>query len=258
MGFFSKLKEGIKEIGSRLVQNIWGFAEGVTKVAEKGAVLMGWQETAERCRNGVEKCEEYRRKWKDRADIKQAERVFGKPKKPDNYRPDEKMREKENVCITEMENLLQGKNIEEVLSNQTAQERLDFIEKVQEVASLSLGIETKPILYESSCNNTTLGYYCREDNSIHLNEALITSDNIYFVKEQIFTIFHESMHALQWKVVEDLKNGGDGLGFSDKTLREWTKNFERYIDVNIDAEGYFTQPLERDAFGFEWRMKNFF
>lgn len=246
-----------KGLGSRLVQGVFGVMKGVTKVAEKGAVLMGWQETAERCRQGIELCEEHRTKWKDKADSYQAESTFGKTKKPDNYRPDAKMREKEEKCITAMENLLQGKKIEDVLKTQTPKERLDFIEKVQEIASESLGVQTKPVSYETT-DRTTLGYYCWDDDSIHLNEAYVTSDNIYFVKEQIFTIFHESMHALQWKAVEDLKNGGNGLGFSTKTLREWTENFDHIIDPRIDPEGYFTQPLERDAFGLEWRMKDFF
>ena len=56
----------------------------------------------------------------------------------------------------------------------------------------------------------------------------------------------------------NLQKGGNGLGYSIKTLREWTNNFDHYIDIHIDAEGYFTQPLERDAFGLEWRMKGFF
>lgn len=254
MGLFTRIKEGF----SRLKQGLWGLAEGATKVVEKVAVLAGWQETAERCKRGVEICEEHRNKWKDRGDYYQHERMVGKLEKPKSYHPDEKMREKENKCITGMENLLQGKQLDDVLRTQTAQERLDFIEKVQEVASESLGIETKPVVYESSCNNTTMGYYCRGDNSIHLNEAFVTSDNIYFVKEQIFTIYHESMHALQWKAVENRQRGGNGLGFSTKTLREWTNNFDHYIDISIDAEGYFSQPLERDAFGLEWRMKDFF
>ena len=66
------------------------------------------------------------------------------------------------------------------------------------------------------------------------------------------------MHAAQWKAVKDIAQGGDGMGYSKERIMEWAENFENYIRSEADSEGYRGQPLERDSFGLEWRMKHFF
>lgn len=251
MGWWTRTKEYF----SRGVEKIADAGKTVLEYAEKGAVLVGWHETAEKCRSGIEACEEIRVKWKDRADVYQAESYFGKSAKPSSYMPDAKQRDLENKCITCVEEKLHGQKMDDVLRSHSPEERIQFIEDVAEEASKALGIEMEPVQYYRGDN--ALGFYSRKTNRIYLNEAYVTCDNIYFVKEQIFTVFHESMHAVQWRAVEDIANGGNGLGFSKERLSEWAENFDHYIGPG-DFEAYRNQPLERDAFGLEWRMKDFF
>lgn len=252
MGWLNKLKEGF----SRGVEKVSGFGKTVLEYAEKGAVMLGWNETAERCRSGIEACEESRIKWKDRADRFQADNKFGKQEKPPTYRPDSRQREIENKCISLVEDKLHGHKMDDVLRSHTPEQRLEFIEEVAKDATTAFGIKMEPVQYYSG--DSSLGFYNREDNRIYLNEAYVTCDNIYFVKEQIFTLFHESMHAAQWQAVKDLAQGGNGMGFSKERLLEWAENFDHYIRPEVDFEAYRNQPLERDAFGLEWRMKDFF
>ena len=186
----------------------------------------------------------------------QAESYFGKSEKPSSYMPDAKQRDLENKCITRVEEKLHGQKMDDVLRSLSPEERIQFIEDVADDAFKALGIEMEPVQYYRGDN--ALGYYNRETNRIYLNEAYVTCDNIYFVKEQIFTVFHESMHAVQWRAVEDIANGGNGMGFSKERLLEWAENFDHYIRPEVDFEAYRNQPLERDAFGLEWRMKDFF
>lgn len=252
MGLWSKTKEWFSRGAEKAAE--WGKA--TLECAEKGAVLLGWNETAERCRAGIDACEASRVKWKDRADRLQAENKFGKQEKPTTYRPDAEQRDVENKCISAVEEKLQGQKMDDVLRSHTPEQRLEFIEQIANDAATAMGIEMEPVQYYSG--DASLGYFNREDNRIYLNEAYVTCDNIYFVKEQIFTIFHESMHAAQWKAVKDIAHGGDGMGYSKERIMEWAENFEHYIRPEVDFEAYRNQPLERDAFGLEWRMKDFF
>ena len=66
--------------------------------------------------------------------------------------------------------------------------------------------------------------------------------------EIVKTIFHELKHAVQFKAI-----GKDGnvWGYSTETLIAWANNWQGYISGSLDPEGYMTQPIELDSFGFE-------
>ena len=253
MGVITKTKQ----IFSTGMKYLSAGAKAVCETVEKGAVLLGWNETAEKCREGINACEASRVKWKDREDRYKAENKFGKSEKPKSYRPDKKQREDENKCIALLEERLQGNKLIDVLRTQNPAQRLGFIEQIANDAANALNIKIQPIEYYIG-GDTSFGYYSRVDNKIYLNEAYVTCDNVYFVKEQIFTVFHESMHAAQLQAIEDLARGGSGHGYSVERLLEWATNFDHYIRPEVDLEAYRNQPLERDAFGLEWRMKDFF
>lgn len=247
----------LKELGSRFMESISEVGRDILEVGEAAAVLVGWNEAAEKCREGIEACEESRLKWKDRADQYQAQNVFGSLGPISTYKPDERQQEVEDISVSCLTRKLNGGKLDDVLRGHTREERLEFINDIANDLAQNLGVEMKEIHYYQG-RPTSLGYFCRQDNSIHLNVAHVTCDNVYCVKQQIFTIFHETMHAVQWKAVEDFAHGGDGLGYSQERLMEWMENFTNYISPEMDYEAYRKQPLERDAFGLEWEIKERF
>lgn len=92
----------------------------------------------------------------------------------------------------------------------------------------------------------SMGCYNPANDSITISNAYLCQDicNVEMVK----TIFHELKHATQYKAI-----GRDGnvWGYSQEKLIDWVNNFQNYVRSDIDPEGYFTQPIEIDSFGFE-------
>lgn len=253
MGSITKLKEigsGCIKIGAQCIGT-------VLECVERGALTLGWYDTAAFFHEGVDACARSRDKWKDRQDRYYAENIIGPIEKPDDYKHEKKIRDIERKCIENLDDILKNDSLEDTLRNQTPSERLDFIDQVANIASNAFGVKTNEIQYYHG-GETSFGVYNREDNRIYLNEAYVTCDNIYLVKEQLFTIFHETMHAAQWNAVKNLVLEGDDSGYSKELLLEWAENFKNYIRPDVDMEGYRNQPLEREAFGFEWRLKNYY
>ena len=91
-----------------------------------------------------------------------------------------------------------------------------------------------------------MGCYSASDNTIMFSNLYIAQDvcNVEIVK----TIFHELKHAVQFKAI-----GKDGnvWGYNTETLIAWANNWQDYISGSLDPEGYMTQPIELDSFGFE-------
>ena len=110
----------------------------------------------------------------------------------------------------------------------------------------------RKVLEESSVDNiiftdvSCMGCYSASDNTIMFSNLYIAQDvcNVEIVK----TIFHELKHAVQFKAIG--KNG-NVWGYSMDTLVAWANNYQDYISASWDPEGYMTQPIELDSFGFE-------
>lgn len=90
------------------------------------------------------------------------------------------------------------------------------------------------------------GLYSAKDNRIVISNAYLEVDGEGV--ESIKTIFHELKHAVQYHAIAP---NGNIWGYSQETLIAWTNNYLDYIHAEMDPEGYFCQPVERDAFGFE-------
>ena len=90
------------------------------------------------------------------------------------------------------------------------------------------------------------GLYSARDNRIVISNAYLEIDGE--VVESIKTIFHELKHAVQYHAIAP---NGNIWGYSQETLIAWANNFQNYIPPGTDPEGYFFQPVEIDAFGFE-------
>jgi len=79
--------------------------------------------------------------------------------------------------------------------------------------------------------------------------------------QRLGTAAHEARHARQSDAVDDLgRNPWEFLtgqdpfeqhedaGISREEAEEWEENFDNYVDSDEDPEGYYTQPVEEDAF----------
>ncbi|MBR4562834.1 MAG: hypothetical protein IKO26_00060 [Paludibacteraceae bacterium] len=260
LNFARKVKNGIKELGSRTMQGLNAIGVGVGTLIERGALALNWNSIAQASKEFVENRELSRQKWKERAERAQRDRIIGENIKPENSVPPTKeMRALAEQCIQIVENNISSKSLNECLASQTPEERMEFIQKLANDFQEKTKIILNPVQYYAN-PGLDFGFYNREDNSIHINAVFLTSDNIFFVKEQVFTLFHEMMHALQWHSVKQVVETGKADLFSANQVAEWAENFlpGRYIRSGVDFEGYRNQPLERDAYWLEWAMKNQF
>lgn len=110
-------------------------------------------------------------------------------------------------------------------------------------AAVVMNVKIDRFFFEDS---TSMGCYNFMDNSIMLSNAYLSIDqcNVEIVK----TIFHELKHAVQYDAIG---TNGNVWGYSQDTLIAWANNFANYISGSVDPEGYMTQPVEIDGFGFE-------
>lgn len=122
------------------------------------------------------------------------------------------------------------------------QKRL-LLKEITIKASEVMNVELDNIIFtDVSC----MGCYSASDNTIMFSNLYIAQDvcNVEIVK----TIFHELKHAVQFKAIG---RNGNVWGYSMDTLVAWANNYQDYISASWDPEGYMTQPIELDSFGFE-------
>lgn len=254
MGLLNKVKEGF----SRFMQGSAHVGGELAKDVERGAMLLGWDQLANKSRELSNSLQESHDRWKDRADRYQHERLVGANTRPKQYNPDKERRAVAESAIQSIESHCKpGLNLHETLTQQTPQERLEFIEAVASDLAQRNGLQMEPVDYFDS-ERLRFGYFSPTENRIKINATLIASDNIYMVEEQIYTIVHETMHAIQHHAVEQELATPESSGFDTQLVCEWAENFLHYIGPGVDPEGYRNQPLERDAYGIEWILKNYF
>lgn len=150
--------------------------------------------------------------------------------------------------------------IEQTMQCQNPKQRLETFETLANMAADALGLKNSPQITfcdpASEYDMSMCGFYDRTRNELALNTAMIVCDDMSLVKEQVSTVFHEMMHARQWQAVCDCANGQNTFGYSDERLKEYANNYMNYISPEENIEGYYEQPLERDAFGFETLIMN--
>lgn len=129
----------------------------------------------------------------------------------------------------------------------TYEERLDFIRKEHERIARSLGLDTVPILVED-IPGSAAGAYNPFFDSIRIDSDLLDDKNGY---EIISIIAHETRHQYQHDCVVYYEQTGDAPeGINIDQVKNWKSNFDNYISLNDDPQGYRRQPVEKDAYAY--------
>ena len=234
MGLWSSLKEKAKSVGRRLKEN--------------------WQEVKEAGRKIIVAVSERVEIWTDKAKRAFEEKI--KEYKIRSKYPGYVPTEPDQKIAAESKKFLDQefrRGIRETMRNQIPEERIQTIKDVVKKASQILDVDVDKVdFYQlSSEMGKICGYFDRQENSLYLNAYMITCDRVDLVEEQVYTVFHELIHARQWAAVTGKKD----YGYASETILEWAKNFADYVPFTVSDEMYRRQPLERDAFGFEALIK---
>lgn len=244
MGFWSSVKSGFKKIGEGVKEIYHAVKEKGKEICERVTErVQVWTDRAERAFDKAktyvkEKIHEYKVKKKHPGYV---------PTKPDQ------------VSAREAKRYLDNKfphGIKESMKHTTSEGRVKAIKEVVTEASRILDVNINRVeLFESTRETGNVcGFYNRNDNTLHINAYMLMNDRTELAQEQIYTVFHELIHARQWAAVTGKKD----YGYSPETLLEWANNFNNYIPCTESDEAYRKQPLERDAFGFEAIIKGEF
>ena len=252
MGWWSSLKEKAKSVGHRLKETWQEVKEAGRKIINNVSERIDtWTDRAERAYNEVKTkiVETYNDvKTKVKEKIKE-HKIRSKHPGYVPTKPDQKIAE-------ESKEFLERKfrrGIRETMRNQTPEERIQTIKEVVKEASQILDVDVDKVEFYQldSDMGKTCGYFNRDENSLNLNAYMITCDRMDLVEEQVYTVFHELIHARQWAAVIGKKD----YGYTSETILEWANNFFIYVPPTVSDEMYRRQPLERDAFGFEALIK---
>lgn len=95
----------------------------------------------------------------------------------------------------------------------------------------------------------SMGAYGPHDKSIALNIKYLMTGDRACIREYLDTIVHELRHAVQRSAIE----GDDYWQVPEERQKSWLGNMvpmSNYISFGEDPEGYYTQPVEMDAFTF--------
>ena len=252
MGFLDKLKEKVKQACETISTGFAYVKEKVKKGVETAArKLEEWTERAhdyinkkrEAVADWLEiKAEEQRRK-KYENEVKRGKHKL-KEEKPDVVL--------QNECIGYIKEKFPT-GIKEAMHAKSDEERAEtLVEIVHEVAE-KMGVEVKVELDipQSEADMRQMGCYNRATNELHINMGYVTCDKPELIAEQVYTVFHELIHARQWAIV----SGEKDYGYSDERRMMLAQNFRYYIRPEVSDEAYNKQPLEAEAFGFEAKLK---
>jgi len=244
MGLFSWVKEkyqDLKEKCREIKEKARDFCDNLSTRMEN------WREKAERKYEEIkETVGEIKEKAKEKIrEIKVRHKHPGyKPTKPDQ--------ELATKAKTYLDNKF-PRGIKETLRDQTSEERLNTINQVVSDASSIMDVKVNSVEYfePDPAHRSICGFYDRDTNTMHLNAYMVTSDHPELSTEQVYTVFHEMVHARQWAAVTGKKD----YEYPPETILEWAYNFRNYIYPVEGDRDYRKQPLERDAFGFEAIIK---
>ncbi len=137
------------------------------------------------------------------------------------------------------------RTITEQMTPMTVDERIAFIRTLAGQAAATLGVRLNDIKVEYT-SATYAGHYNIRRNTLHVN-ACALCDRAYLA-ETVRTIFHELKHAVQAAAI---RRDGNAWGYPVEVRAAWAHSMRNYIPASVDPYGYFHQPIEIDAFGFE-------
>jgi len=132
------------------------------------------------------------------------------------------------------------------------QMRSDFLEKIYGEIAQKYGLQNASLVIEDlpDDNGDLMGQFSRESNQIQIDQ-----DNFKGMDgaEVVDTLFHETFHQIQWQAIQNYETNGEQAVFPEgitlEDVKSWQENWQdgNYINGQDDFEGYYKQPLERDA-----------
>jgi len=121
----------------------------------------------------------------------------------------------------------------------SAIERQGIAETASQRLNESLGTDA-PIQFRE-LDEGCYGY--RNSEGITINSACFESGDLSELRELVDTLAHEHRHEYQHEAIANPER----FGISEEKALEWQQNFDDYISDIDDPEGYWNQPVERDA-----------
>lgn len=109
--------------------------------------------------------------------------------------------------------------------------------------------ETLPKRFPEHREGTLLGLFDNGEHRIAINETLLHSKE---PQDALRTFLHEWRHAYQREMASRCDSQFHHLCHDVSLARDWRRNLEpgRYVSAETDPEGYWSQPVERDARAF--------
>ncbi len=139
-----------------------------------------------------------------------------------------------------------GQYFDDMWANSTLESKAEIVAKWSMFVAEKVGLKEMPTveIYPAE-NNGEYGSYCRDDNTVRLNENTLESP------QQTFnTIAHELWHAHQWDCACEPKNYRDIM---------YHYNLTNYISPELNFDLYKNQLVESEARAFaEYLTQNAF
>lgn len=173
------------------------------------------------------------------------------------YKPEKPDVEMASRCKEYMSQMFPD-GVNERTKNMSDEELIAFFQNLVADVQTLMDVNVDKVEFYSTDNPPacySCGCYIHSERAIRINAAFILSRNPLLVEEQVYTIFHELMHARQWAAIEGKLYDTKDYGYSDEQIDSWTRNFQNYVPSYVSDELYRKQPVELCAFGFENLLK---
>lgn len=243
MGWLSRK---FKQAGAWIAKTYNTVSAKVTEVAADVSSYFVKPETEEKLRTSAENFREKREKWDNRLRELKIEDKFVKGGGSEPEKPDIKKIERVQDYF---KTKYATRSASDTFRGMTQVQRCEEMEVIAHDISKVLGIKKEPEVVFVTDNKSSFGSYCHDDNTLSLNVTNVGCNDPRLYVEQISTVVHEMVHALQFQVMLS----DDHHGYSEELVKSWRLNAlpENYIHPWESDYLYRTQPLEAWAFGYE-------
>lgn len=206
-------------------------------------------ETEETLRRSAENYRDKREVWDRRLRVLNNEEKFVKGGGSEPEKPDiKKIEGVQDYFKTKYAT----RSVSDTFRGMTQVQRCKEMEVIAHDVSKIMGIKEEPKVVFVTDDKSSFGSYCHGNNTLSLNVTNVGCNDPRLYVEQVSTVVHEMVHALQFQVMLS----DDHHGYSEELVEKWRLNAANYHDP---AEGdylYRTQPLEAWAFGYERTIRN--
>lgn len=243
MGWLSRK---FKQAGAWIAKTYNTVSAKVTEVVADVSSYFVKPETEEELRRSAENFREKREKWDNRLRELKIEDKFVKGGGSEPEKPDIKKIERVQDYF---KTKYATRSASDTFRGMTQVQRCKEMEVIAHDISKVLGIKKEPKVVFVTDNKSSFGSYCHDNNTLSLNVTNVGCNDPRLYVEQISTVVHEMVHALQFQVMLS----DDHHGYSEELVKSWMLNAlpENYIHPWESDYLYRTQPLEAWAFGYE-------